>query len=73
MKDMLSVSSIKSDCRPTPRAPVDSFRFPLTESPALGLAWAGSGLEFLKPEPEPSSRAWPGLAWACVGRTQFCA
>jgi hypothetical protein len=34
------------------------------ESPGLGLAWAGSGLEFLKPEPEPTSRAWPGLAWA---------
>ena len=32
------------------------------ESPGLGLAWAGSGLENLKPKPEPSDRTWPGLA-----------
>ncbi|KAJ6505266.1 hypothetical protein C8R45DRAFT_923558 [Mycena sanguinolenta] len=34
------------------------------ESPGLGLAWAGSGFEFLMPKPKPSVRAWPGRAWA---------
>ncbi|KAJ7880511.1 hypothetical protein B0H14DRAFT_2566205 [Mycena olivaceomarginata] len=37
------------------------------ESPGLGPAWAGLGFHFMRPEPKPWRRAWPGPAWAQAG------